>query len=461
MKVAILSHFGGFQDSYALHVGWLERAKLLDYFNVDFDFLVNEKCNENLYPRQRNCLPNPPSGKPFDYRVKLLTDAYQRCLQAYDVILTADLIYQRKGNFLANNQAARNVAKELKAWWCHWIHSSWVTRPGAQPIYPDNLRFTNMEKSFLVYLNGSELKYLAAMYNTDPRLCRTVYNPKDFRSFNDFHPCAWEICKDMDLINKDVVQIFPHCSTRMDAKGIDGIVNVFAALKRKGKKVAIIFANANSRKVQPELAAKKDWMRNQGLIDKEDFLFTSDFMPNFKPLPRKAVSDIFKVANLFVFASWRETVGNAFQEAKVSGNFLVLNGFLPCLREMGGSNAMFFDSDHKTPGKRDGQTGDFQRVDYLPSKEQYFDHLVEKIIPQIPSRKYLWSFSFEWIWHNQFKPLLEDAYNLSKGASFDDIVKERYPEKKNILDTYNLDQLRRMGIEVVVQEEEEQHVFGA
>jgi len=54
MKVAICSHFGGFQPSYALHVGWHERGRILERYGVDFDFLVNEKCKDKLYPHQKN-----------------------------------------------------------------------------------------------------------------------------------------------------------------------------------------------------------------------------------------------------------------------------------------------------------------------------------------------------------------------------------------------------------------------
>jgi hypothetical protein len=139
----------------------------------------------------------------------------------------------------------------------------------------------------------------------------------------------------------------------------------------------------------------------------------------------------------------------------------MLNSYPPCHHELGGPNAFFFEADHKTPGRQDGQTGDFQRVDYLPSREKYFDHLAEKIIPLIPSRKHLWSFSFEWIWRNQLKPLLEDAYKLAHDVPLDEVVRAREPEKKNIMELYNLDQLRRMGIEVIVQEGGKQDVSGS
>ena len=139
VKVAVLSHFSGFQSSYALHVGWHERARILERHGINFDFLTN-KSAKHFYPNQKNCLINPSSTKPFSWRVTEFINNYRDVLQGYDVILTADMVYQRKGNFLAYNAAMRKVAEELPARWCHWIHSSW-TRHNPDVGYPENLRY--------------------------------------------------------------------------------------------------------------------------------------------------------------------------------------------------------------------------------------------------------------------------------------------------------------------------------
>jgi len=375
--------------------------------------MLNKGCPEGLYPHQKNTLEKIPSSKPFDQRVLFFANQYQQLLQEYDAILTADIVYQRKGNFLAYNAAMRRAAPNLKAHWYHWIHSGWTHRPGTlNPADPDSLRYTMPDHSTLVYLNSFELNDLAKMYATSPRNCVSIYNPKDFRSFNEFHPKAWEITKRLQFWNKHVIQILPFCSTRMDAKGIDSVIEVFAALKRKGLKVALVLANANGRKAQPEIDAKKAIMAKAGLVDGEDFLWTSDIMEQYRPLPRQAVCDIFKCANVFVWASWRETVGNAFQEAKVSGNLMVLNQNLPACREMGGPDAIWFESSYKTPGVRDGVTGDFQKVSYGDGTEvgtkAYFGEIADHIIARLPPRSHQWQFSFDWIWHAQFKPVLYD-----------------------------------------------------
>ncbi|MDY7035066.1 MAG: hypothetical protein SV375_02715 [Thermodesulfobacteriota bacterium] len=407
MKIAILSHFGSFQAGYALHVGWLERARLLKYFDQDFDFLVNEQCKDaEIYPHVKKCLGNISTNKPFNERVHFFEEMYKKTLMPYDIVLTPDLIYQKKNNFLAQNQAMRNAAKKLKCKWFHWIHSAWIVRPFVLS-YPESLRFTPMENSTIVYMNESEKAGVARMYDISRENVSCVYNPKDYRSFNDFHPLSWTITRILDIPNKNVVQIFPHCSTRMDAKGIDAIVRVHAALKRQGASVALVFANANGRKVEREICAKKAWIKTQGLVEGQDFFFTSD-ITEWAPFPRKAVSDIFNVANLFVFASWREVSPNVLLEAKISGNLLVLGNLLPCSAEYGGPDAIYFDSTAKTPGVQDGHHGDLLVVTYRDEKN-YFDSLALQIMNRLPSRKHLWEFSYEQIWHEQLRPLLYGA----------------------------------------------------
>jgi len=427
MKVAICSHFGGFQSSYALHVGWHERARMLERYGVDFDFLVNMKCKTDIYPHQKNCLPNPISELPFADRVAQFKEAYLEFLEPYDVVLTADMVYQRKGNFLPQSAAMREVAEKLKAWWCHWIHSSWTTRD-LSASYPENLRYQIPLKSFLVYLNSFELPGLQRMYNAEPWQCHPVYNPKDIRSFHEMDPIVWKISDILDLPNKQVVQVFPFCTTRMDSKGIDGVIHMFAALKRCGQRVALILANANSKKRMDEMRLKKEWMNHLGLVENEDYLWTCDINIH-KPIPRKSIADLYKLSNLFVFASWRETVGNVFQEAKISGCQLVLNENLPCLKEMGGRDAIYINFSHKTPGIRDGQAGDFRLVSYNPSIAQYFDEIAMMVIPRLRDLKNQWYFSLDRIWLDQMEPLLRRAYRASRNEEYLNIKRLDYWDK--------------------------------
>lgn len=418
-RIAILSHFDSFQAGYALHVGWLERARLMKYFEQDFDFLVNTNCPADIYPNQKNCLTKIKTSRPFKDQVDHFADLYLDVLDGYDFIMTADLVYQRKGSFLAQNAAQRIAAPDLGCHWLQWIHSSWTTRP-MMPVgefdmlqKPERLRYIMPPKSTIIYLNSIELDGVMQMYQCGPHEVYPVYNPKDFRSFNNMHELSWLISVKMKFWEKDAIMLFPFCATRMDAKGFDVVAHMFAAFKRKGMKVALIFAVANSRGQQQEIAAKDKMLAKMGLIRDEDYMWTYEVTEKFRPLPRQCIADLFKMSNVFVWASWRETVGNVFQEAKISGNFMVLSNGLPSNQEMGGGpNTVYFPATHKTPGVKDGRTGDLQLVHYLDREtrqenpEKYFDELTDNFVDRIPTRKHQWQFSYEWIWQNQLEPLL-------------------------------------------------------
>jgi hypothetical protein len=402
-KIAILSHFGTFQAGYALHVGWLERARLLERMGQDFDFLVSENMTPGLYPHQKSVLVGLDKNKSFGSRVEKQLDNYRDVLKPYDVILTADLLYQSKGHFLVWNEALR----QADSWfaeggnhkrWLHWIHSAWV-EPNRSAPYPECLRFKEMPRSTMVYMNESELNGVRWMYGTDKVAC--VYNPKDFRSFHNFTPLAWDITEQLDLPSKDVVQVFPHCATRQKAKGADAVLQAHAALKKAGAKVGLVMAVSNAKQVDFEVARLEEYAKRLGLVPGEDVLWTHR-LTDWRPVDRQTVANLFLASNLFVFGSWREVCPNVLLEAKVSGNLLVVSSNLPCAYEFAGDDALYFDGSHKSPGVPDAKDGPDEYV----AKQTQWDALAQRILKRLPPQDHKWQYSYERIWHDQLKPLI-------------------------------------------------------
>lgn len=377
---------------------------MLAWFGQDFDFLVNEGTRENQYPRQRPVLKTVSSSRPFSERALFFEKQYLDLLQPYDAVMTADLLYQRGGNFLAQNQAARRVAPLLKAHWFHWIHSAW-TEPPETSQYPELLRHVSMERSTIVYQNASEREGIARQYGVQAEDAGVVYNPKDPRSFNYWHPLSWRISALLDFPQKDVIQVLPFCATRMEAKGLDATVKAFAALKRQGVPVALVLAAGHAPKASAEIAAKKTWIESQGLMEGVDVLWTHDYTDDQAACPREVVSDLFSASNLFVYASWREVCPQVLLEARISGCLLVVNRHTPPLAEFSGQEALYFSATTKTPGKRDYEEGDLLRCDYRDEAD-YFDQLADEIMERLPSKKHQWLFCYENIWNHQLGPLL-------------------------------------------------------
>lgn len=422
-KIAIASHFDSFQPGYALHVGWLERARLLEYFDQDFTFFVNDKCPSNLYPHQRNSLTKIKEGRPEFAKVEHYARLYEHLFTDFDFVLTADMIYQRKGNFLAQNAAQRIAAENLNCHWLHWIHSGWTLPPNpVDSRKPEHLRFIMPPKSTIIYMNSHELPGVQKQYNCTAHDVWPVYNPKDYRSFNDFDKLSWKITSDTQIYGRDVAMLFPFCATRMDSKGIDAVAQTLAALKRRGLKVLLINAVSNSKNQQEAIRVKDAFFLDLGLYRDSDYFWSCDWTDDFKPLSRKVIADLFKVTNLFVWASWRETVGNVFQEAKISGNLMVLSKYLPSNVEMGGVDCLWMHATHNTPGFMDGRSGNLTAIKFRDPETgedttfDYYDKLASEIEEALPNRSYQWQFSYERIWEWQLKPLLYGREYAADGS---------------------------------------------
>jgi glycosyltransferase involved in cell wall biosynthesis len=140
----------------------------------------------------------------------------------------------------------------------------------------------------------------------------------------------------MELSKKDIIQTYPICTTRMDAKGINDVIRVFANLKKSGKDVALIICNSNGRKMTEEIKYKLQYAYSLGLTDK-DIVFTStlanDEYQIDSEVPNVVVSQLFKISNLFVLATKAEVCSNILLEASLANNLIVINSDVPCLRD--------------------------------------------------------------------------------------------------------------------------------
>ena len=256
-------------------------------------------------------------------------------------------------------------------------------------------------------MNEIEKNGLAQMYNVRPDKVKVVYNPKDIRDFHNFTDTAWEISKKLKLMEKDVVQILPLCSTRIDSKGIDAVIYAIAALKRANKSVGLVIANSNASKMKVEIDGKIQMMKELGLKENEDYIFTSKILDN-KPLDRASVANLFLISNIFVYGSWREVCPNVLLEAETNPNILlVLNEETRPLKEFGGKTfndreVLYFRATSKAAGMPDGRAS----IKPVPYSKTYYDELAKKIIEILPSRDYVKRYSWENIWKQQMEPLI-------------------------------------------------------
>jgi hypothetical protein len=272
--------------------------------------------------------------------------------------------------------------------------------------FPENLRFKGMENSYVVNMNEVDREGVSKMYSIPIENVKCIYNAKDFRSFNNFHPLSWDISKKLKLMDKEVVQILPFCTTRIQAKGFYDVTLFFSCLKKMGVSIGLILANSHASKVPHIIEHEKKRMRQLGLIEGEDYLWTSDYAENGQALPRECVSDLFSCSNLFVYGSWRENCPNVLLEARIGGVLCVLNESNAVFKEFAPPNTIWYQGEAKTPGLHDGARGEMIIPRYPNGKLDYFTTLAKKVLANIPDLSYKWEYCYERIWNDQLKPML-------------------------------------------------------
>ncbi len=128
---------------------------------------------------------------------------------------------------------------------------------------------------------------------------RVIPHIKDLRSWFEFSPatCAF-IGRHPGVMQADVVQLFPASVDRLEAKGLPLVIEIFAALKRRGLRVCLVVANqwTNVPERKAVVEEFKAAARGRGLEPGVELVFTSDFHPDFEVgIPRRMVASCSSV----------------------------------------------------------------------------------------------------------------------------------------------------------------------
>lgn len=203
---------------------------------------------------------------------------------------------------------------------------------------------------------------LAEMYGAWLKDIRVVHNSIDPRTFWNLNPFVDEMIDKYHLLDADIISVYPVSSTRMvDGKQIDVLVKIHGFLKQLGLKTRLIIPNAhcNAKKEQKEVEQMIELGVKYGLV-RSEILFTSK-EGHENGIPRDAVSDFFRLSNVFIMPSISENCSLILLEAMLSGNMLVLNKDCTGLQEFGGANAQyhkFGNIDMGIRNKEDALTSD-------------------------------------------------------------------------------------------------------
>ena len=233
-----------------------------------------------------------------------------------------------------------------------WTHSA----PSQRPALEDNPhanRYTLPKNTKLVYLNHDKANDLAEMYGAWLKDVRIIKNARDPRTFWDLHPLVQKIYNEYSLHSADIISVYPLSTPRMiSGKGLDRVIKIHSKLKQLGYETRLIIPNAHANaQGEKRLISETTVHAHQQGLELENLVFTSTLeAPEYElGVPPKVVSDLFRIANVFIFPTTSENSSLVLLEAMLSGNLLVLNTRVGTLREHAGESALYVDFDYREP----------------------------------------------------------------------------------------------------------------
>lgn len=333
LKILIVSHFNRMPFSYSPARAVRNQIKMLKEHGHEVTFLIYEGSsltNKDLgctvkpiipkFKREKNVINEEGKRKIIDVIREELTGSY-------DCAITHDFFLRDTVTF---SEAIRECGVDIP--WLHFARSG----------IGHEMDFS-MKNARFVYLNKSDVGHFAKAIKVRPEQCRTVFNEKEPAFMFNWHPITQMIVKKFQLWEKDIIQTYPMCSTRFDAKGLDSVIKVFVELKRLGNKVCLIVPNANGRRRVDDLRRKQEFAKEMGL-NEDEFIFTSLLHSNEynteSEVPNQVCAELMQISNLFIFPTIAEVGPNVLLEASMAKNLVVINEDLPLLKDFCDQNSV-------------------------------------------------------------------------------------------------------------------------
>lgn len=333
LKIAIVTHFSRCPESYSPGKAVKNLIKMLlkhNHIPVFFTQEGSKLTKDDIgcevrhavtkFKREKNVIDEEAKKKFIDVLREQLTSDF-------DLIITFDM-------FIDDCITYREAIKEcgVNIPWLHFARSG-IGNP---------IDF-NMSNARYVYLNYADTQIFADRIGVSIDKVRTIFNEKDGEFFFKWDPITTMIVNKFRLWEKDIIQTYPICSTRITAKGLLDIIRVFGKLKELGNKVCLIVPNSNGRKRTEELKNVQKMTLDYGL-NSQDFIFTSLLADEkydiASEVPNKVVSELFQLSNLFIFATRAENGPNILLESGMTKNLIVVNEDLPLLYDFVNKDAV-------------------------------------------------------------------------------------------------------------------------
>lgn len=351
MRVAILGAFSSLPDTYSVARVASEQLRAFVNEGVDCRMWTLDHLKLDEVPQDIREYVTPtirPQKMIEDVVDTTRSDMYAADILAafrdYEPthVITHDLLFQASHIDFA--KAVHDLEPMTRsACWFHYLHSSVHGDSGGKsvPVWRRSLP----EAHFLIYPTQADTALVAKRYNTSAKrvyACPNVHDPRSRWRLSD---AAQKIIEDTHLMQKDVVQIFPACGTRLNAKGLSHAISLFAAMKNRGKKVLLLVLNANGgceASVQNVQNARK--LADRLRLGEDELVISSERWPEWQDgISQADVAALFMLSTLFVFPSIAEANPLSLIEAMQSGCLCVLNKNVPGIVEQATADSIWAD----------------------------------------------------------------------------------------------------------------------
>lgn len=395
LKIAIVTHFNRAPDSYSPGRAVRNQIKMLLEYGHEVVFFVTEGSTLDVGCEMRPVMPKFKREKNIvneDAKKKIIDILRRELTSDFDIAITHDFYID---DCITFREAIKESSVPIK--WIHWARSG-IGHP---------IDF-KMDNAKYVYMNYADAGIFANRIGVTEDKVRVIFNEKDPSLFFNWSPITKYISDHMRLWEKDIIQTYPMCTTRMGAKGLNSVISTFAKLKELGNNVCLIIPNSNGKRRKDDINSQLEHAKSLGLTD-QDIVFTStlsnDEFQIHSEVPNKVVAELMQLSNLFIFPTIAEVGPNVLLEASMTKNLLVLNEDLPLLFDFADEGSVL-----KYPFTSS------RNMHYSGRDDNSIERLAKDIIGQLKSNKSDVQFRRIWKAHNT-----HSIYGMIRDVLYEDI----------------------------------------
>lgn len=341
-RVVILTALGDFRSSYSVatvifdqamsialtHPMWevqvwvMQGAQEQGWAGVPVNMVLKKVIPPNNWAENR-C--------PEDEAVKLKDTLLAELVNAkVDTIITHDLLFVTWYALFARAIHLIGASGGFK--WFHIPHSLPSSREGKNEFL---IKLPEGKHQIVTVAKGYEQQF--ADYYAAPReKVHRIANPRDPRAWGTMSNNVKFIATKLKLWEYDLVQIFPVCTTRLEAKGFSKLIKTFAYMNET-KKAFLLVCNPNAGGERSEAIIRNARITADKLgLSRDRWAFLSDHVPAATTYGLDAdeiKSLMYAYGNVMIFPSMSEADSLLLREAQLAGHFTVGNSDVSTLKD--------------------------------------------------------------------------------------------------------------------------------